>query len=158
MGIMHDFGRCTLLYDDYNTGKFKLGHTFQIISIAYNNFILFANEIYHSEYKMMYSAGGYYSQFGDEITSKIFYIELKEARFYFGLSSKGIYLDNYLKRHNINAEDDEMYLFAELRVNVNSTFTYPHFNIMTLKRDISIKEYYEYFNKNLEICKKFLPL
>jgi hypothetical protein len=152
MGIISDLSRYGLFYEDYK-GKIQLGDTFQIISIAYENFKEFASEIYNSGLKMRYSAGGYYSEFGDDITSKIFYIELDGARFYFGLSSGGSELSEYGKRHNVETEDDEMYLFAELRLNKNSSYTYPYFDIIRLRKDIPEKEYHDYFSKNLEICK-----
>jgi hypothetical protein len=156
-GIMRDFSKYDLFDEDYN-GKIQLGKTFQIISIAYENFKEFSKEIYNSDYKMRYSVGGYHSDFGDDITSKIFYIELQNAKFYFGLSSGGSKLRDYEKRHNIKSEDGEMYLFTELQVNKNSNYTYPHFEIINLRKDFSIREYHDYFNKNLNISKNLLNI
>ena len=48
-GIIDDFSDFDLLKIRVD-GKTKLGKTFQIISIAYENFIEFSNEIYNSDY------------------------------------------------------------------------------------------------------------
>ena len=154
-GIMDDFLDYDLLKVS-SERKTRLGKTFQIISISYVNFKEFSKDIYNSEYQMRYSVGGYFSEFGDDITSKIFYIELRNARFYFGLSSGGYNCRDYEKRYNLKTEDGEMYLLTELEVNTNSNYTYPHFDIINLRKDISIKDYQDYFNKNLEIAKKLL--
>ena len=80
-GIMSDLTAYGLFGIDYD-GKIQLEETFQIISIAYPNFNSFATEIYRSDFKMRYSEGGYYLEFGDDITSIIFYVEFKNAKFY----------------------------------------------------------------------------
>ena len=74
------------------------------------------------------------------------------------MSSGGFKLREYEKRHNIKSEDSEMYLFSELQVKINSNYTYPHFEIINLRKDFSIKEYRDYFNKNFKISKNLLNI
>jgi hypothetical protein len=157
IGIISDLSKYRLFYEDYK-GVIKLGNTFQIISVAYPNFKEFAAEIYNSGYKMSYIEGGYFSDFGDDIRSKIFCIQLHNARFYYGLSSGGSKINDYVSRHDAVTEDDEMYLFCELKLNTPSPYTYPHFDIISLRKDIPTKEYHDHFSKNLEICKALLPV
>lgn len=158
-GITGDFFKFRLLYiydkseDDSSwLSETKLGETFQIISIAYKNYYNFLKDINKAGYKIWYCEGGYYSDFGDDITSKIFKIELNtKVILFFGLSDGGYSLEEYIKHHNIKTEDDEMYLFSEIRVMDGSKYTYPHFEIIKLRKDLSKDEYYDYFKKCLEI-------
>lgn len=158
-GITSDFFKFKLLHiydksedDSSLLSETKLGKTFQIISIAYKNYYNFLKDIYKAGYKIRYCEGGYYSDFGDNITSKIFKIELNtKVILFFGLSDGGYSLEEYIKHHNIKTEDDEMYLFSEIRVMDGSKYTYPHFEIIKLRKDLSKDEYYDYFKKCLEI-------
>jgi hypothetical protein len=105
---------------------------------------------------MSYSEGGYYSEFGDSIKSKVMYIKINNSKLYFGLSSDGMHLRNLKKRHNITIDENEMYLFAELEVISNSKANYPYFDIIPLRKDIALKDYHLYFKKNEIKCKEFL--
>lgn len=156
-GIMSDLSINDIFDTDYK-GNVKLGDTFQIISIAYKNFNTFAGEIYNSHHKMRYSQGGYYSDFGDKITSKVFYVELENARMYIGLSSGDREISKYVLRHSFKSEEDEMYLFAELEININNKKSYPYFDILNLRKDMSLKDYHSYFTKNLEFCRGKLQM
>lgn len=150
-GIMFDLSNNDLFKIDYK-GKVKLGKTFQTISIAYSNFKIFAGEIYNSNYQMGYSQGGYSSDFGDKITSRVFYLKLGRAKMYVGLSSGDREISKFAGKHNFESEADEMYLFTELEINVNNSMSYPHFNIINLRKDMSLEDYHSFFKKNLEIC------
>ena len=154
-GIIFDLSIYNLFQIDYN-GKVKLGKTFQILSIAYENFGTFADEIYNSKYKMSYSQGGYYSDFGDTITSKVFYVDLGNAKMYIGLSSGNFEMSKYEKRHNCKSEQDEMYLFSEIEININNRIQYPYFDLINLRKDMLVKEYHSYFTKNIELCKNLM--
>lgn len=155
-GIINDFSKFNLLHirDDNKT---RLGKVFHIISIAYKNYNIFLKNIYNSEYKMRYVEGGFYSDFGDDITTKIFYIELsKTTKIFFGLSNGGFRLDKYVKKHNLETDKEKVYLFTELCVNNNSTNLYPHFEIINLKMDLSTEEYQDFFNNSITICNEIL--
>jgi hypothetical protein len=158
-GIVNDFYRAELLKNEsYRSHqqtykKLILGKTFQIISISYPNFKIFSNEIYNSDFAMKYHKGGY-SEFGDDFTESIFFVDLNGSKFFMGLSKGGNSLSDYEKKHNFKTEEDEMFLIFELQLNKNPPHTYPHFNVLKLRKDNSVKEYHTYFNLNLDICKK----
>ncbi len=155
LGIMRDLETYDLL-DLNSNGEVYLDGTFEIISIAYKNFNTFLKEVYHSEYKMGYSEGGYYSEFGDDIRTKVMHIKVNNGRIYFGLSSDGTHLNLMKKRHNLTTEKHEMYLFSELEINENSKVIYPTFNMIKLRKDLSINEYHEYFNKIILEFNRFI--
>ena len=152
-GIMSDLDGYDLFYLDLN-GKIILGDTFQIISISYPNFNIFCREIYNSDLKMRYNEGGYYSDFGDDITKITFQVERNESRFFLGLSNGGNYsMKDFEKRHNVKTDKDEMYLFCELQTNKNSPFNYPYFDVIKLRKDISVKDYHSYFKNKMNESK-----
>jgi hypothetical protein len=155
-GIIEDFSRYKIIHvRDEN--RIRLGKTFHIISIAYKNYNIFLKNIYNSEFTKRYVEGGFYSDFGDDITIKIFYVELsKTAKLFFGLSIGGYKLDNYVKKHNFKTEKEKVYLFTEFCINNNSINTYPHFEIINLKMDLSVEEYHDFFNKSVKICHEIL--
>ena len=167
-GITGDFFKFKLLciYDKSEDdssllSETKLGETFQIISIAYKNYLNFLKDLYNSGYrrdsiyKLYYCEGGYYSDFGDDIKSKVFKMKLSTNKhLIIGLSVGGYILENYVKHHNFVAEKDEMYLFSEIVVNEGNTNSYPHFEIRKLRKDLPKNEYHDYFNKCIEIGKK----
>lgn len=155
-GIIYDFSKFDILHirDDNKT---RLGKSFHIISIAYKNYNIFLKNIYNSEYKMRYVEGGFYSDFGDDITTKIFYIELtKTTKLFFGLSIGGYRLDKYVKKHDLKTDKEKVYLFTEFCVMNNQINTYPHFEIINLKMDLSTEEYQYFFYKSVKICKEIL--
>jgi hypothetical protein len=151
-GIISDLIRYNLFYKNLKE-RVVLGKTFQIISISYPNYKIFCEEIYNSEFKMRYSEGGYYSEFGDEITKIVFYVELNESRLYVGLSEGDYNMRYFEKRHNVKTDEDEMYLFCELQVNKNPPHNYPYFDLVKLRKDIPVKDYHSYFKKYLDISK-----
>lgn len=155
-GIIEDFSKYKILHvRDEN--RIRLGKTFQIISVAYKNYNIFLKNIYNSEYTIRYVEGGFYSDFGDDITSKIFYIELsKTAKIFFGLSIGGYRLDKYVKKHNFTTDKEKVYLFTEFCVTNNQIYTYPHFEIINLKMDLSTEEYQDFFENNIKICSDIL--
>jgi hypothetical protein len=153
-GIMNDLDRYDLLYRDFLTEKIILGDPFQIISISYPNFNIFCRELYNSGFKMRYTVGGYYSDFGDDITKITFKVERDESNFFLGLSNgDNSNMRDFEKRHNVKTVKDEMYLFCELQTNKNPPFSYPYFDIIKLRKDITVKEYHSYFKKHINESK-----
>lgn len=160
-GILRDFIRFGLLKTN-SQNKFILGKTFQIISIAYENFNLFLDDIKKTELKIKYSAGGYHHSYGDEMTSTIIYTKWDatetyyggERTLYFGLSSGGHELQYFERRHNITTDENEMYLFVELLEKTNSGNKYLYYNIKKLRKDVSLIDYQKFFHKELEHCKQ----
>lgn len=162
-GIMRDFIKHNLISTDILGKKIMLGEVFQIISISYPNFIKFKEDINSSNIKFVNIEGGYSSLFGDKITSKIFCFDINEnTRMYLGLSTaRGYYLNECAKRHKKTIVEDQMYLFVELRKSkysngfnsTNSESTYPHFDIIKLKKDITLSSYHKFYLTKLNICK-----
>lgn len=155
-GILTDFIECDLLKRNTRKNNFTFGLTFEIISISYPNFKVFCGEIYNSEYKMKHYRGGYHSEFGDDIIQRIIYVEINNSKAFIGISKGGGNNENmkeYKLRHNIEFDNEEMYLFFEFQINTGPSVAHPYFYYLKLRKDMPVKEYHSFFNSNLEKCK-----
>jgi hypothetical protein len=158
-GIISDFFKYNLISTDISGNSITLGETFNIISIGYPNFIKFRENIIHNSNIKFASVEGYYSMFGDDATSNVFCVEINEnTRMYIGLSIDRDYffLNELAKRHSTTIEKGEMYLFVELQKSkypnefssTNPELTYPHFDIIRLRKDIPLERYNEFIEPN----------